>query len=74
MKLKDFKVWLNKLPVEADEYDIVLGQVGQIDNETYYRRDDEISALDLDIENKEVLIMRMADPEDLKNIGIETNE
>lgn len=74
MKLKDFKAWLNKLPTEADEYDIILGQIGQVDNETYYRKDDEISALDLDIENKEVLIMKMADPEDVAKIGIQPNE
>ena len=71
MKLKDFKQWLSKLPTEADEYEVILGQIGQIDNETYYRKDDEISALDLDIESKEVLIMKMAEPEEINNIGIQ---
>jgi hypothetical protein len=74
MKLKDFKEWLSKLPTEADEYDIVLGQIGQLNDDYYYRKDDQISALDLDIENKEVLIMRMAAPDEIevnKENGIE---
>lgn len=61
MKLKEMKEWLQKLPTEMDEYEIVLGELGQIDSEYWYRQDAPIAAMDVDRESKEILIMRMSD-------------
>ena len=63
MKLKEFKEWLNKLPEVADKFEIVLGELKKKDEEYYFRLDEPISALDLDMDNKEVLIMRMNNDE-----------
>jgi hypothetical protein len=63
MKLKEFKEWLNKLPEVADEFEIVLGEIKKKNEEYYFRLDEPISALDLDIDNKEILIMRMNNDE-----------
>lgn len=63
MKLKEMKAWLEKLPQEMDDYEIVLGELGQIDSEYWYRKDDQIAAMDVDTESKEILIMRMSDKE-----------
>ena len=63
MKLKEMKEWLQKLPTEMDEYEIVLGELGQIDSEYWYRQDAPIAAMDVDRESKEILIMRMSDKE-----------
>lgn len=63
MKLKEMKEWLQKLPTEMDEYEIVLGELGQIDSEYWYRQDAPIAAMDVDTESKEILIMRMSDTE-----------
>jgi hypothetical protein len=63
MKLKEMKEWLQKLPTEMDEYEIVLGELGQIDSDYWYRQDAPIAAMDVDRESKEILIMRMSDKE-----------
>lgn len=63
MKLKEMKEWLQKLPTEMDEYEIILGELGQIDSEYWYRQDAPIAAMDVDRESKEILIMRMSDKE-----------
>ena len=70
MNLKQLKEWLDKLPEEALEWEVVLGEVGQVDEEYFYRKDSPIVALDLDTETNEVLIMRYND----KPITIEDNE
>jgi hypothetical protein len=59
MKLKELKGWIEKLPTEAEEYDVVLAQLGQTEDKQYwYRKDDPVYALDLDKVNNEVIIMR----------------
>lgn len=70
MNLKQLKEWLDKLPEEALEWEVVLGEVGKVDEEYFYRKDSPIVALDLDTETNEVLIMRYND----KPITIEDNE
>ena len=59
MKLKELKEWLNKLPEDVQEFDIVLAQIGQTEDKQYwYRKDDPVYALDIDKNSGEVLIMR----------------
>lgn len=60
MKLKELKEWLQKLPQEMDEYEVVLGELGKVDTDYWYRKDDPIAAMDVDTESKEILIMRMS--------------
>lgn len=71
MNLKELKEWLDKLPEETLEWEVVLGEVGQVDEEYFYRKDSPIVALDLDTETNEVLIMRYNDKpitkEDIEN-------
>ena len=71
MNLKELKEWLDKLPEETLEWEVVLGEVGQVDEEYLYRKDSPIVALDLDTETNEVLIMRYNDKpitkEDIEN-------
>lgn len=78
MKLKEMKAWLEKLPQEMDEYEIVLGELGQIDSEYWYRKDDQIAAMDVDTESKEILIMRMSNEslskEDIAELNKEDNK
>ena len=62
---------MDKLPEETLEWEVVLGEVGQVDEEYLYRKDSPIVALDLDTETNEVLIMRYNDKpitkEDIEN-------
>lgn len=61
MKLRELREWFSKLPVEADEYDVVLGKIGKVNEQYFYRVDDSISALDVDADNNEILIMALTD-------------
>lgn len=61
MKLKDLKQWIEKLPIETEEYDVTLAVLGKTDDEQYwYRKDDPVYALDIDQETKEILLMRLS--------------
>jgi|688.fasta_scaffold473587_5 hypothetical protein len=69
IKLKDLKEWVNSLPEEFLEYDVVQGEEGKIDEEFYYRIDKPITSLNVDEETKEILILiegKDLKPEDLE--------
>lgn len=74
MKLKELKGWISKLPIEADEFDVVAAVLGKTDDEQYwYRKDEPLYALDVDLESKEILLMRLS-PETIKAADLdETN-
>jgi hypothetical protein len=60
MKLKELKDWLNSIPVEFDDYDVVNGEYGQFteDDETFrYRVDKPIIASIVDEETFEVVLL-----------------
>lgn len=76
MKLKELKSWLDTLPDECNEYDVILAQIGKIDEEYWFREDEPVIALNIDKENSEVLIMRGSEQtdEEIKNQIDKTDE
>ena len=55
MKLKDIKEWIDKLPKEFMEYDVVNAEEGIIDEEYHYRIDKPIISLGVDEDTKEIM-------------------
>jgi hypothetical protein len=76
MKLKELKDWMNGLPEECDEYEVILAQIGKIDEEYWFREDEPVIALNIDKENSEVLIMRGSEQtdEEIRNQIDKTDE
>ena len=69
MILKEMKEWLNSLPEEFNEYTVVNGEIGIIDNQYHYRVDKPITTMTVDEETKEVVLMN--DTADPKNINLD---
>ena len=69
MILKEMKEWLNSLPEEFNEYTVVNGEIGMIDNQYHYRVDKPITTMTVDEETKEVVLMN--DTADPKNINLD---
>lgn len=69
MKLRDFKEFLKKLPVECDDYDMVNGEVGFLppeedgEDNVIYRVDKPIIALYADVQTKEVCLFHQTQEE-----------
>ena len=61
MNLREFIEWVNTLPKEFMEYDIVAAELGVIDEEYHYRLDKPITALNVDEETKEILFLHEMD-------------
>ncbi len=59
MKLKEFKEWIETLPNEFLEFDVVNGELGILneEKELTYRIDKPVTALTVDEENKEIVIL-----------------
>ena len=57
MKLHELKNWINNLPEEFSDFDVVNGEVGMIDEQFMYRLDKPVTTLTVDQENKEVIIL-----------------
>ena len=59
MKLFELKNWLNTLPEEFMEYDVVNAEEGLFgaEDSTYYRLDKPVTALNVNMDTKEVLIL-----------------
>jgi len=59
MKLKELKDWVNQLPEEFLEFDVCNAEKGELtdDGEYTYRLDKPVVSLDVDEDNKEVLIL-----------------
>ncbi len=70
MQLKDLREFLTKIPTELDEYEMVNGEVGVLDEENgyTYRVDKPIIALYVDEDTKEVCFFHQTQ-EDVKNIN-----
>ena len=71
MKFKEFKEWVNSLPESFDEFLVMNGKVGQLDEQYNYRVDTPITTLMVDEISKEILVMH-DDQEDFDkaNIGV----
>jgi hypothetical protein len=57
MTLKELKNWLDKLPEDFLEFNVVNGEVGMLDGEYMYRLDKPVTTLTVDVENKEIIIL-----------------
>lgn len=66
MKLKEIKEWIDSLPDEFLEFDVVNAELGKIETEDdlMYRYDKPITALNVSEETKEILFLN-AEPENL---------
>lgn len=61
MILQELKEWINKLPEEFMEYSMVNGEEGILDGEHFYRVDKPVTALLVDKEHKEIVILNSTD-------------
>ena len=57
MTLRELKTWLDKLPEEFLDFNVVNGEVGMLGGEYMYRLDKPVTTLIVDEENKEVVIL-----------------
>jgi len=57
MILQELKDWINKLPDEFLEFSVVNGEYGELDGEFTYRVDKPVTALTVDTETKEIVIL-----------------
>jgi hypothetical protein len=74
MKLKDFKVLVNSIPIEFDDYDIIYSEIQNNNDETYYKIDDEIVGIMSDDENKDLCFMGKDSDDLLKKINKKNNK
>lgn len=61
MKVKNFKKWINKLPEEYREFEIVCSKEGMLDEEHNYRLDRPLSGAFIDQKNKEICLMEFTE-------------
>jgi len=59
MKLKEVKKWIESLPEEFLEFEVVNGEYGELikEDEITYRLDKPITTLTVDEQNKEVVFL-----------------
>ena len=57
MTLKEVKTWINSLPDSFDDFGVMNGKVGKLDEQYSYRVDTPITTLMVDENAKEILIM-----------------
>lgn len=57
MKLKELKDWINTLPDEFIDYEVVNGETGKVDDNYHFRIDKFVTTLLVDKERKEVVIL-----------------
>lgn len=57
VKLKELRDWIDTLPEEFLEFDLVNAEKGKLDEEHHYRLDKPVVEITIDEENKEVVIL-----------------
>lgn len=57
MTLRELKTFLDTLPEEFLEFNVVNGEIGMIDNQYMYRIDKPVTTLTVDEETKEIVIL-----------------
>lgn len=57
MTLRELKNWIDNLPEEFADYTVVNGETGELDGEYFYRVDKPVTALTVDEENNEIVIL-----------------
>lgn len=60
MKLIDLKEWIESLPEEFLNYEIVNGEEGKIDEEYFYRVDKPIVSFLVDENTKEIVLLNQS--------------
>jgi hypothetical protein len=70
MKLIELKTWINSLPDEFLEYNVVNGEEGKLDDEYWFRLDKPVISLMVDEENEEICILN----EFVDDIDIDKNK
>lgn len=71
LKLKDLKMWLQMLPNEFLEYDLITANNGILSNGALiYEKEYNIRAFDVDLENKCILFLRTIDESPRTQSGI----
>lgn len=68
MTLNNLKQYINSIPEEMGEYNVVNGEFGVAnDNQTFVMTNNEVLTVYVDTKNKEVQFLHQTD-EDVKNI------
>lgn len=57
MKIKDFKILIESIPQEFDDYELVFSEIEDSDENTYKRTDDLLVGMVSDDENKKMCLM-----------------
>lgn len=57
MNIKELKIWIESLPEEYLEYEMINGEWHKLDVDYMIRLDKPITCLSVDEENKEVLFL-----------------
>ena len=57
MTLKELKTFLDTLPEEFLEFNVVNGEIGMLDDQYMYRVDKPVTTITVDEETKEVVIL-----------------
>jgi alpha-acetolactate decarboxylase len=70
--IKELKEFLGTLPEEFDEFPMVNGEVAQIDGEFYVRVDKPVLHLEIDEQNKEMLVLHQP-AEEIEEIEAQIN-
>lgn len=64
MKLRELKDWVNNLPEEFDDFTVVNGEIGRLDDEYWFRLDKPITTLNVDLDNREIYIFNDVDEDE----------
>ena len=57
MTLRELKTWVDNLPEDFLDFNVVNGEVGMLDGQYMYRVDKPVTTLTVDEENKEIVIL-----------------
>ena len=57
MILRELRDWVNNLPEEFLEFNVVNGEEGQLDDQYFYRLDKPVISLLVDEESKEFVLL-----------------
>jgi alpha-acetolactate decarboxylase len=57
MTLRELKIWVDNLPEDFLDFNVVNGEVGMLDGQYMYRVDKPVTTLTVDEENKEVVVL-----------------
>ena len=57
MTLRELKTWVDNLPEDFLDFNVVNGEIGMLDDQYMYRVDKPVTTLTVDEENKEVVVL-----------------